>query len=139
MRSRPAHSAASDLSNGISRRQGAHQVAQKLITSDLPRQAEIGVDLPVRSCSEKSGKRAGTTGCGMAASDAELSEGWGALATPAGTNTPRSGVPRTKCALIPTQIPSNTTNAAPNKRSPGVFMPERRVYDSSSRPARPAE
>src|SRR5258708_4102528 len=88
LRSRPAHSAASVLSNGISRRQGAHQVAQKLITRDLPLHAEIGMDLPVRSCSEKSGRRSGTTGCGMAASGAELSDGLGALAMPAGTATP---------------------------------------------------
>jgi len=38
----------------VFRRQGAHQVAQKLTTSDLPLHAEMEMDLPVRSLSEKS-------------------------------------------------------------------------------------
>src|ERR1700684_2761782 len=88
LRSRPAHSAAMLLSSGISRRQGAHQVAQKLITSDLPLHAEIWMALPVRSFNEKPGSRAGTTGCGLADSASELSDGFGVLAMPAGTATP---------------------------------------------------
>src|SRR6516162_6813158 len=67
-----AQSAARDLSSGTSRRQGAHQVAQKLMTSDLPLQVEIGTEAPARSLSEKSGRWAGTTGRGMAPSGMSL-------------------------------------------------------------------
>src|ERR1700675_5187581 len=95
--SRPAHSEATLLSSGISRRQGAHQVAQKLITRDFPLHLTIGVGRPSRSLNEKLGRRAGTLGCGHAGSvvsesDVAASLGSGALARPAGTSiSPCSG------------------------------------------------
>ena len=53
-------------SNGISRRQGAHQVAQKLMTSDLPLQEAIGVDLPCEIGQREGGSRSGIfVGCGV--------------------------------------------------------------------------
>src|SRR6267154_300923 len=89
-RSRSAQSAARVLSSGISRRQGAHQVAQKLMTNDLPLHDSTEMGLPERSLSEKSGSFAGITGWGAAAANSEVSAGFAALAMPAGTGTPAS-------------------------------------------------
>ena len=62
--------ASSVWSNGISRRQGAHQVAQKLITKDCPLHFMTGVGRPARSLNEKAGRRAGIMGCGHPSSGA---------------------------------------------------------------------
>jgi len=53
--SRPAHSDCRIWSSGISLRQGAHQVAQKLMIRDLPPKDAIDVALPARSASENCG------------------------------------------------------------------------------------
>src|ERR1700676_4012735 len=88
VRSRPAQSVANALSRGTSRRQGAHQVAQKLIISDLPPQVDIGVDLPERSFNANSGRALGITVCAISDSGSEMSSGPGALASPTGTDKP---------------------------------------------------
>jgi hypothetical protein len=51
---------------------------------DLPAKEEIGVVLPARFASENSGNRSGILGGGK-----PKSLGLGALASPAGTGTPR--------------------------------------------------
>src|ERR1700678_2406852 len=85
-----AHLPSRACNRGISRRQGAHQVAQKFNTSDLPLQAEIGVDLPKLLLSEKLGICSGifTGGRGESAKEASRSLGPGELASPAGTAIP---------------------------------------------------
>src|ERR1700753_2423588 len=87
----PPHSPARVLSRGISRRQGAHQVAQKLITSDLPAQVLTGVGLPFRSFSEKAGSCSGILLAEAASSSGARSLGPGGLAEPAGTVTALGG------------------------------------------------
>src|SRR5450755_2433190 len=95
--SRPDHSACRVSSSGISLRQGAHQVAQKLMIRDLPPKAAIGVGLPALSARENCGSRAGILAAGRAPGKAPptgpavRSLGLGALATPAGTGTPFGG------------------------------------------------
>src|SRR5271170_8434660 len=92
--SRPAHSACRVCSSGISLRQGAHQVAQKLMIKDLPLKEAIEVTLPARSSSENCGSRIGILEGGNAPTGAAPSGtcakslGSGALASPAGTGTP---------------------------------------------------
>src|SRR5579863_7896314 len=100
--SRPAHSECRVSSSGISLRQGAHQVAQKLMIKDLPAKDPMGVVLPARSASANCGSRSGIledgngpgryppsgATSGGAASVRAKSLGLGALATPAGTGTP---------------------------------------------------
>src|ERR1700677_19652 len=84
---RPPHSPDKPSKRGISRRQGAHQVAQKLMTKDLPFQVSIGVDLPSRSPSENRGNRSGIlTGWGADSSIRSL--GIGGLAAPTGVGMP---------------------------------------------------
>src|SRR5215475_1714689 len=78
-----ASSLASVFSKGISRRHGAHQVAQKLIISDFPAQRLTGVDLPERSFNANSGMRSGILGATNSSTDRSL--GLGGLAEPAGT------------------------------------------------------
>src|SRR5580692_439271 len=89
---RAAHSLCRVFRSGISRRHGAHQVAQKLITNDLPLQALIEVALPSRSWSENSGRRSGILAGGEmgASKPGRKSLAVGALASPAGTAIPRS-------------------------------------------------
>src|SRR5216684_6891502 len=104
--SRPAHSECRVSSSGISLRQGAHQVAQKLMIKDLPPNDVIEVALPARSASENCGSRSGILEAGNApgssapgdeapGGDASpvsgaraRSPGLGALASPAGTRIP---------------------------------------------------
>src|SRR5882757_11263910 len=102
--SRPAHSEYRVSSSGISLRQGAHQVAQKLMIRDLPPKDAIDVALPARSASENCGSRSGileggkTPGSSGSGGDAPSapapsgvrakSLGLGALASPAGTAIP---------------------------------------------------
>src|SRR5882672_9551635 len=91
---RSAHSACRVSSSGISLRQGAHHVAQKLMISDLPAKEPIGVDLPEASWRENSGRVSGilrdgrAPSCGAPSGPAPISLGLGALATPAATRTP---------------------------------------------------
>src|ERR1700720_1393580 len=99
--SRPAHSECRVSSKGISLRQGAHQVAQKLMIKDLPPKDAMEVALPARSASENWGRRSGILEGGNApgsnspsaeapsgaASACATSLGLGALASPAGTRT----------------------------------------------------
>src|SRR5947209_16224267 len=96
-----------DWSSGISWRHGAHQVAQKVIIKDLPRQVAIEVGAPVRSPSENSGRRSGIfralappsaappsatpPGATPAGAVESASLGSGGLASPAGTRTPPVG------------------------------------------------
>src|SRR5271165_5186771 len=96
--SRPAHSACRAWSSGISLRQGAHQVAQKLIIKDLSPKEAIAVGLPAlfskENCGSRSGIfRGGNTPIGSvpegAASAFTKSLGLAGLASPAGTLTPR--------------------------------------------------
>src|SRR5882762_8054785 len=100
--SRPAHSECRVSSRGISLRQGAHQVAQKLMIRDLPPKDAMDVALPARSARANSGRRSGILeagngpGCnppsagtpGGAETACAKSLGLGALASPAGTGTP---------------------------------------------------
>src|SRR5450631_396441 len=101
---RPVHSACKVSSSGISLRQGAHQVAQKLMTKDLPAKDAIGVALPALFSSENCGSRCGILAGGKipsesvaptrtppsgAASERAESLGLGALASPTGTGIPR--------------------------------------------------
>src|SRR5260370_36856453 len=97
--SRPAHSERRVSSSGISLRQGAHQVAQKLMTRDLPPKDAMEVVLPARSASANCGSRSGILEGGNApgrnspseaapsgaASAFAKSLGLRALASPAGT------------------------------------------------------
>src|ERR1700733_741310 len=108
-RSRPAQSVANVLSRGISRRQGAHQVAQKLMMRDLPLQVDIAVDLPERSFKVNSGRTLGITTCVKRGSAGELSWAPGAPASPAGTGAPCWL--RYEWSFNPPQTPSSTTNA----------------------------
>src|SRR6266404_5707592 len=100
--SRPAHSECRVSSRGISLRQGAHQVAQKLMIKDLPPKEVMGVALPARSARANCGRRSGIlvagrgpgryppsglTPAGLGSACAK-SLGFGALATPAGTGIP---------------------------------------------------
>src|SRR5476651_1637154 len=93
---RPAHSEFKVSSRGISLRQGAHQVAQKLMTKDLSAKEPIEVGLPARfsrvNCGSRSGILAGgiTPGAGPSevASSRAKSLGLGGLASPAGTGIP---------------------------------------------------
>src|SRR5579859_6145678 len=100
--SRPAHSECRVSSRGISLRQGAHQVAQKLMIKDLPPKDVMDVALPARSASANGGSRSGILEGGNTpgryppagavpwgtASACAKSPGLGALASPAGTGTP---------------------------------------------------
>src|SRR5579859_2827694 len=97
---RSSHCRRIDCSSGISWRQGAHQVAQKLIIKDLPRQVAMEVGLPVGPPRENSGRRSGIFNGAVApgalavpaagSKDASKSLGMGGLASPAGTRTPPS-------------------------------------------------
>src|SRR5882757_9773249 len=142
---RSRHSRRIDWSSGISWRHGAHQVAQKLIINDLPRQVAMEVGLPVRSPNENSGSRSGIFGriCPPGASavptpkskGASKAPAVGGLAAPAGTGTPATGAPpewmgtaaRFGAWLLeytrrPTQTPNNITNNPPARRSARGFM-----------------
>src|SRR6266481_4472533 len=98
---RSRHSRRIDWSSGISWRHGAHQVAQKLIINDLPRQVAMEVGWPVRPPNENSGRRSGifreADPPGASAvptpksKGASKSLGVGGLASPAGTRTPVAG------------------------------------------------
>src|SRR5665213_3132418 len=97
--SRPAHSACRAWRRGISRRQGAHQVAQKLMTRDWPVKELMEVGLPVRSAREKAGSRSGILvrdGWPPASAPSTKSLGLAGLASPADTGTPEwlGAVPR---------------------------------------------
>src|ERR1700693_3857230 len=129
--SRPAHSECRDSSSGISLRQGAHQVAQKLMIKDLPPKDAMEVVLPARSASENCGSRSGILGggnappAGTAPSGAcAKSLGLGALASPAGTGTPRWlwTAPPDEWNFAPAQTPNTTSMAAPMMRRADVFM-----------------
>src|ERR1700736_1202865 len=64
--SRPAHAECRASSSGISLRQGAHQVAQKLMIRDLSPKDAMEVALPARSASENCGRRSGILRVGNA-------------------------------------------------------------------------
>src|SRR5258707_6018315 len=96
---RSRHSRRIDWSSGISWRHGAHQVAQKLIINDLPRQVATEVGLPVRPPSVNSGRCSGifkVGGPGITAvptgesNGASKTLGVGGLVTPAGKRTTRN-------------------------------------------------
>src|SRR6266403_2432896 len=102
--SRPAHSVCKVSSRGISLRQGAHQVAQKLMISDLPPKEAMDVALPARSARANFGSRSGIleggSGPGTNPPPAPMSSGepsacvrslgLGALATPLGLRAARA-------------------------------------------------
>ena len=100
---RSRHSRRIDWSSGISWRHGAHQVAQKLIINDLPRQVAMEIGSPVRPPNENSGRCSGIFGrtgppgaSAVPAADskgASKSPAAGGLASPAATRTPASGAP----------------------------------------------
>jgi hypothetical protein len=121
---RPTHSACSASSKGISRRQGAHQVAQKLMIRDWPAKELMEVGLPLRSASEKTGSRSGTETPGVASGCAK-SLGFAGLACPAGTGIPEgaAGGGREERTHAPAQMPKATSKMAPVTRSSGLFMP----------------
>src|SRR5271165_2664111 len=130
--SRAAHSEARVWSSGISRRQGAHQVAQKLITSDFPFHLVIGVGWPARSLSENAGRRAGTCGCGHAS----RSPGSGALAWPTGAEMPPCREARDIYSREPAQIATSATDTATATRRLRSFILECRACDPCEAPAR---
>src|SRR5260370_39453357 len=128
--SRPAHSECRASSSGISLRQGAHQVAQKLMIKDLPPKDAMEVALPARSASENCGSRSGILEGGNAppgtvpSGARAKSLGLGALASPAGTGTPRWlwTASRDEWSFAPAQIPNTTSMEAPAMRRADVFM-----------------